>query len=98
MSQQSSHINPGQNAQQDARKYFADLAPLVVQDPASTRIVNTTTKTGRRRYLVVDRARTPSVGDWVVVASKYRHKLIRYVPVISPNLIWGTVIWTLQEA
>jgi len=94
---ESSFIDPERGLPPDSREFFARLAPLVVREPISTDIIKTTTKNGRRRYLVVDRAHRPEEGDLIVVAGRYRHKLARYVPTIAQHVIYGTVLWVLQE-
>ena len=94
---ESSFIDPERNLPPDSREFSASLASLVVQEPISTTIIKSATKEGRRRYLVMDRAHRPEEGELIVVAGRYRHKLARYVPTITPEHIYGTVLWILQE-
>lgn len=81
----------------DAKDFFVSLAPMVVRRPESTHIIKTATKNGRRRYFVVDRKLAPQEGELIIIATRYRHKLARYVAHIPRESIWGTIVWILQE-
>ncbi|MDR1965963.1 MAG: hypothetical protein LBQ36_04585 [Synergistaceae bacterium] len=85
------------DAPPDARDRFAALAPMVVREPISTHIVASRSPSGKRRYLVVDRAVAPQDGDIVLMSMRNGFNVGRYRAGIPIESVWGTVVWYLQQ-
>ena len=81
----------------DAREQFVRLAPLVVRDPLSTRLIRTHTAAGKVRWLVVDRAARPKAGDLVLVERGAGYRVARLRADVPPEEVWGAVVWFVEQ-
>jgi hypothetical protein len=93
----NSYIDPEHDVPRDARDRFISLAPMVVREPVSTHIAECRSPSGKRRYLVIDRAVTPQEGGIVVLSTLNGFKVCRYKTGIPLRSVWGTVVWYLQQ-
>jgi hypothetical protein len=91
----NANIDRERNVPADSREMLEMLARSVVREPLSTHIIKTWTKSGKLRYLVVDRSFPPSNGCLALFATDGGFRVGRYH---DADRVWGTVIWFLQEA
>ncbi|MDR1885844.1 MAG: hypothetical protein LBQ56_06170 [Synergistaceae bacterium] len=81
----------------DARDRFAALAPIVVREPISTHIAVSRSASGKMLYLIIDRSAEPREGSLVVVSWRGGFRVSRYKAGFPIRLVWGTVVWRLQQ-
>jgi hypothetical protein len=93
----SSYADHDKQRHLDSRDFLAGIARRIIRDPLSTHVIKTATRSGKTRYLVVDRTRIPAEGSFVLVATDNGLRLGRTRRAVSMEHIWGTVIWLLRE-
>ncbi|MDL2263080.1 hypothetical protein LJC31_00350 [Synergistaceae bacterium OttesenSCG-928-I11] len=93
----NSYVDPERSIPSDARDKFIALAPQVVREPISTHFVKTQ-RNGKACFLVIDMATVPDEGDLVVLSLDSGHKVSRMQRTTPRDIVWGTVLWYLQQA
>ncbi|MDR1020718.1 MAG: hypothetical protein LBL73_08165 [Synergistaceae bacterium] len=93
----SSYTDFDKHRYSDSQDLLAGIARRIVRDPLATHVIKTATPSGKTRYLVVDRARTPEEGSLVIAVTDCGLRLGRVRRAVSMKHIWGTVTWFLQE-
>jgi hypothetical protein len=93
----NSYIDSERDIPRDARDLFISLASMIVREPVSTHIIPRRSRSGKRQYLVVDKAIAPKEGELVVVRARNGFKVGRYRENIPLRSVWGTVVWYLQQ-
>ena len=81
----------------DARDRFRKLAPRIIRAPHSTQIIETTTQSGKTRFLVVEQSIGAKIGDLVVVPEGMKMRLRRLDETIKPEHVWGRVLWVMMQ-
>ncbi len=92
-----SYDDPEGEYAMDAREQFARLAPLVVPDPLSTRLLRMRTAAGKERWLIVDRAAQAREGDLVLVERGAGYRVARLRADTPRGSVWGAVAWFLEQ-
>ena len=93
----NSYIDSERSIPPDARDKFVALAPQVVREPISTHLVKTD-RNGKACFLVIDMATIPNEGDLVVLSLDHGLKVSRMRQTTPRDIVWGTVVWYLQQA
>lgn len=94
----NSYLSVEKERPEDAREYFRALAGKVVPEPLSSHIVKSKTRTGKIRYLIIDRNVLPSEGCLIVYASDSGFSVRRYEQGKTPaERVWGVVAWFLEQ-
>jgi len=93
----NSYLDVEKKKPDDAREYLRDLAARIVQEPVATHIVETKTRTGKTRFLVIDRSLIAQPGDLIVYATDTRLTVRRLTPDMPPERIWGAVAWFIEQ-
>ena len=94
-----SYIDHEKSRYQDSQEYLVDLARKIIRDPLTTHVIPSHTPSGKRRFLVVDKTRTPEEGDIAVLAGEKGIRCGRLKGKITSKgtIIWGKVTWILEE-
>lgn len=81
----------------NARERFRSLANVIVRDPLSTHIIQTSTLDNKTHFLVVDRAQIPGEGDMAVVATSDGLRFGKITKAAPSKNLWGKITWVVQE-
>lgn len=94
----NSYLSVEKERPDDARERFRALASRVVPEPLSSHIVESRTRTGKTRYLIIDRNIAPREGSLVVYATDNGFRVRRFEPgQTPPERVWGVVAWFLEQ-
>ena len=94
----NSYLSVERERQNDAQERFKALAGKVIKEPLSSHIVETRTREGKTRYLIVDRSVRPEEGCLIVFAADSSLRVRRYKPEDTPiERVWGVVVWFLEQ-
>ena len=64
-----SYIDHEKSRYQDSQDCLVEISKKIIRDPLSTHVIKTRTKSGKIRFLIVDRTRVPEDGDIAVVST-----------------------------
>jgi len=92
-----SYIDHDQSRYLDSQDCLVEISKKIIRDPLSTHIIKTRTKSGKIRFLIVDRTSIPEDGDVAVVISDNGLRVGRLRGKTTRGIIWGKVTWFLQQ-
>ena len=92
-----SYIDHDKQRYLDSQDYLVGIARNIIRDPLSVHVIKTHTKSGKIRFLIVDRTCAPDDGDIAVISGDNGLRAGRITGDVTSKDIWGKVIWVLQE-
>jgi hypothetical protein len=81
----------------NAREQLRGLAEVMVRDPLSTHVIETSKAEEKARYIVVDRAAMPDEGDTVLAATDDGLRVGIMLHAGARKNVWGKVTWVIQK-